>query len=161
MLATPLSSDHIVLGHLAFIVVRCVVGAAVFLVVAALLGAVASPWAVVAVVAAGLIGLAHAAPMYLVATRTETDVPFTLGMRLVIMPLFLFSGTFFPVSLLPGWLQPVAWATPLWHGVELARAATLGRLEALPALGHTAYLVLVCVVFVQLSRRGLRRRLVT
>jgi lipooligosaccharide transport system permease protein len=77
------------------------------------------------------------------------------------MPLFLFSGTFFPVSLLPGWLQPVAWATPLWHGVELARAATLGRLEALPALGHTAYLVLVCVVFVQLSRRGLRRRLVT
>ena len=161
MLATPLTSDHIVLGHLAFIVVRCVVGAAVFLVVAALLGAVASPWAVVAVVAAGLIGLAHAAPMYLVATRTETDVPFTLGMRLVIMPLFLFSGTFFPVSLLPGWLQPVAWATPLWHGVELARAATLGRLEALPALGHVVYLVVVCVVFVQLSRRGLRRRLVT
>ena len=51
-------------------------------------------------------------------------------MRLGILPLFLFSGTFFPISELPNWLEPLAVLSPLWHGVELARAATTGDFDA-------------------------------
>ena len=160
MLATPLSSDHVVLGHLASIVLRCVVGSGVFLAVATLLGAVPSGWGVLAVPVAALVALAHGAPVYLLATRVESDVAFALVFRLVLTPLFLFSGTFFPTSQLPDWLEPAAWLTPLWHGVELARAATLGRIEIWPTLGHLAYLLLWCVVGVLLACRGLRRRMV-
>lgn len=160
MLATPLSSDHVVLGHLAFIVVRCVTGATVFLAVAAGLGAVPSRWGLLAIPTASLVALAHAAPTYTLASRIDNDVPFSLVFRLVVTPLFLFSGTFFPVSQLPGWLQPVAWATPVWHGVELARSLTLGRAETWPALGHVAYLAAWCVAGTLLARRGLRRRMV-
>jgi lipooligosaccharide transport system permease protein len=54
--------------------------------------------------------------------------------------MFLFSGTFFPVSQLPDWLEPVAWATPLWHGVELCRDLTSGDIELLPSVVHVGYL---------------------
>jgi lipooligosaccharide transport system permease protein len=55
--------------------------------------------------------------------------------------MFLFSGTFFPLEQLPDWLLPVAWVSPLWHGVELCRGATTGSLAWGPAIGHTAYLL--------------------
>ena len=61
------------------------------------------------------------------------------------LPLFLFSGTFFPISQLPDWLQPLAWLSPLWHGVELCRAATTGSSpSAGTVVGHVAVLV-ACV----------------
>lgn len=160
MLATPLSSGHVVAGHLAYIVVRAVTGGTVFLVVAAGLGAVPSGWAVLALPTVALVALAHAAPTYTLATRVERDTAFALVFRLVVTPLFLFSGTFFPVSQLPGWLEPIAWLTPVWHGVELARSLTLGRAEPWPALGHVAYLLAWCVVGTLLAQRGLRRRMV-
>ncbi len=160
MLATPLSSGHVVAGHLAYIVVRAVTGGTVFLAVAAGLGAVPSGWAVLALPTVALVALAHAAPTYILATRVERDTAFALVFRLVVTPLFLFSGTFFPVSQLPGWLEPVAWLTPVWHGVELARSLTLGRAEVWPALGHVGYLLLWCVVGTLLAQRGLRRRMV-
>jgi lipooligosaccharide transport system permease protein len=59
------------------------------------------------------------------------------------MPMFLFSGTFFPVDQLPGWLQPIAWLTPLWHAVELCRGATTGSISLGAALGHLAVLAAV------------------
>ena len=62
-------------------------------------------------------------------------------MRLGILPLFLFSGTFFPISELPNWLEPLALLSPLWHGVELARAATTGDFDALAIVVHVAFLV--------------------
>jgi lipooligosaccharide transport system permease protein len=65
--------------------------------------------------------------------------------RFVIVPMFLFSGTFFPVSRLPLPLEWLAYATPLWHGVELCRMFTLGNFEALRVAGHTSYLVLFVV----------------
>jgi lipooligosaccharide transport system permease protein len=64
----------------------------------------------------------------------------------VLIPMFLFAGTFFPVSQLPDWLEPVAWATPLWHGVELCRMLTTGNVDALLALVHVGYLSLFVVV---------------
>jgi lipooligosaccharide transport system permease protein len=65
-------------------------------------------------------------------------------MRIVVFPLFLFSGTFFPVSRLPDWLQPVALLSPLYHAVELCRAATTGSVEWLDAGGN----VLVLLAFI-------------
>jgi lipooligosaccharide transport system permease protein len=65
--------------------------------------------------------------------------------RFIVVPMFLFSGTFFPVSRLPLPLEWLAYATPLWHGVELCRMFTLGHVHLLAALGHTAYLLLFVV----------------
>ena len=80
--------------------------------------------------------------------------------RFIIMPMFLFSGTFFPVDQLPGLLQPVAWATPLWHGVELCRGLTLGTGTLAGAAGHVAYLGVFLVAGYLLAERILARRLV-
>ena len=75
------------------------------------------------------------------------------------MPITLFSGTFFPVEQLPAVVRPLAWISPLWHGTELGRAAALDRWQALPALGHLAYLVALLALGVVLSARSFTRRL--
>ena len=84
--------------------------------------------------------------------------------RLVLIPMTLFSGTFFPIDRLPQWVQPVTWASPLWHGTELARAAALGDTAlgggpALPALGHAAVLVALAVGGSAVAVARFRRRL--
>ena len=80
-------------------------------------------------------------------------------MRLGVLPLFLFSGTFFPISQLPGGLRPFAALSPLWHGVELARAATTGRFDALAVVVHVAVLVGCIVVSALFGVRAFARRL--
>ena len=79
--------------------------------------------------------------------------------QLAIMPMFLFSGTFFPVEQLPAVVRPLAWISPLWHGTELARAAALDRWALLPALGHLAFLAALLALGVGLSARLFTRRL--
>jgi lipooligosaccharide transport system permease protein len=79
--------------------------------------------------------------------------------RFVLIPLFLFSGTFFPVTQLPGWLQPVAYATPLWHGVALCRGISLGTLTAGTAALHAGYLAAVTAAGLAAGRVTYRRRL--
>ena len=76
-----------------------------------------------------LTALAFAAPLTAFAATQETDFRFPVIMRLGVIPLFLFSGTFFPISQLPGWLQPFCWLSPLWHGVQLCRGATTGMID--------------------------------
>ena len=73
-----------------------------------------------------LTGLAFAAPIDAFAVTREKDQGFALLFRFGMIPMFLFSGTFFPVTQLPGWIRPVAYATPLWHGVALCRELSLG-----------------------------------
>jgi lipooligosaccharide transport system permease protein len=80
-------------------------------------------------------------------------------MRVVVVPMFLFSGTFFPVDQLPEWLLPVAWVSPLWHGVELCRGATTGSLSRWPAVGHTAFLAVWVAVGCWWGVRTFTRRL--
>ena len=76
------------------------------------------------------------------------------------MPLFLFSGTFFPVSQLPGWLQDIARVTPLYQGVSLCRDLVLGRMAGFEYLGHIAYLLVMVLGGVLAARVTYRRRLV-
>ena len=85
--------------------------------------------------------------------------PFTVLFRLVLIPMTLFSGTFFPVERLPAWIQPLAWVSPLWHGTELARAAALGRWVPLRRAGPPGVPVVLLAVGAGLAVADLRRRL--
>jgi lipooligosaccharide transport system permease protein len=109
--------------------------------------------------AALLTGLAFAAPITAVAARLENDAGFAGIQRFGIVPMFLFSGTFFPVSQLPAVFQWIAYATPLWHGVALARGLALGTLDGVAALLHVGYLALWIALGVALAVRSLRKRL--
>ena len=106
-----------------------------------------------------LTGVAFAAPMMAVSASVETDHSFPAINRFVVMPLFLFGGAFYPVSQLPGWMEPIAKVTPLWHGVELCRGAVHGRLDWWTTWGHVGYLLVFVVIGWALSARSFRRRL--
>src|SRR5262245_25466150 len=103
--ATPVRPTDVLGAHLLWSCFRVALSASVFLVVGTAFGGVISPWAVLAVPAAVLGALALAAPLSAFAVTQQNDLPFALIMRIGVLPLFLFSGTFFPVSQLPGWLQ--------------------------------------------------------
>ena len=128
--ATPLRPADIFRGHLLFIAIRLTMNSAMFLVIAAAFGSIRSTWAIAALPAAVLTGLAFAAPVAAWAITVKRDTSFNYAFRFGMTPLMLFSGTFFPLSQLPGWLRPVAYATPLWHGVALCRSLTLGTPDA-------------------------------
>jgi lipooligosaccharide transport system permease protein len=147
MVATPIRAVDVFAGTLAWLALRVVLSATSFLIVAAVLGAVGSPAAVLAVPAAVLTALSFAALVTAFAGGEETDARFGLVMRIFVLPLFLFSGTFFPVSQLPPFLQALAWISPLWHGVELCRSAMTGVVESPPlVLAHIGYLLAVTAV---------------
>jgi lipooligosaccharide transport system permease protein len=160
MLATPLGVVDVLRGHLGWIGVRLLTVSTIYLGVVAAFGVVRSPLAVLALPAALATGLAFAAPIAAFAATQDKDVGFTSIYRFVLIPLFLFSGTFFPVSQLPGWLRPVAYATPLYHGVALCRSLVLGTAALWPSLGDATYLVILAAAGYWLARITFRRRLV-
>ena len=89
-----------------------------------------------AIPVAVLVGLAFAAPIAAWAAHTENEASFVAIFRFVILPMFLFSGTFFPSGSLPQPLEALAYVTPLWHGVDLWRQLTLGDVDPTSALLH-------------------------
>lgn len=159
MLATPLGVREVLGGHLAVVALHLAVASTIFLVVAAPFGAFASWWALLAVPVAVLTGMAFSVPVFALAARLESDSGFSLLFRFVMTPLMLFSGTFFPVDQLPVWMQPLAWATPLWHGVSLSRDATLGVAPDGLVVVHVAVLVAYVGVGWVLARRSFATRL--
>jgi lipooligosaccharide transport system permease protein len=161
MFATPIGPDEIALAHLAFSATRTAVVAAIFLVVMALFGAVRSPLVILAIPAAVLTGLAFTAPISAFAATQRTMESFTYIFRFLITPLFLFSGAFFPIDRLPAFLQPVAWLTPTYHGVALARGLALGTAagDVGGTLGHIAVLLLFIAAGTIACLATFRRRL--
>jgi lipooligosaccharide transport system permease protein len=158
--ASPLRPGDIFRGHLMFMIMRTAMNAAVTIVFMWAFGAVRSAWVVLAWPVAVLTGLAFAAPIAAWAVLAKNELSFVYLFRFGMMPLMLFSGTFFPLSQLPGWLRPVAYATPLWHGVALCRALSLGTgLGLLGALGHVAYLAVLAAIGIWAGGRAYRRRL--
>ncbi len=158
--ASPLRPADIFRGHLMFMTMRIAMNAAVTVVFMWAFGAVRSAWVILAWPVAVLTGLAFAAPIAAYAVLAKNEMSFVYIFRFGIMPLMLFSGTFFPLSQLPGWLRPVAYATPLWHGVALCRALSLGtRLGALVVLGHVAYLAGLAAIGIWAGGRAYARRL--
>lgn len=160
VLATPVRVRDLISGHLLFVVFHLATSLAVFLVVMGAFGALVLPLGLLALPAAVLTGLAFAAPVAAFAAWIQNDAGFAALMRFGIVPMFLFSGTFFPVDQLPAVLQPVAYATPLWHGVSLTRGLALGDIQPTVALINVAYLGVLLIVGVWLARRQFEKRLV-
>lgn len=160
MLATPLRVGDIVAGHLFYVATRVAVAASLYLAAVSAFGAVHSAWAIAGVPFAVLIGLAFAAPISALSAWADTEI-FNPLFRFAITPLFLFSGTFFPITRLPRGLREIAYATPLWHGVAEFRDLTLGT----PTLGrsalHVGYLLVWTAVGVWFARRAYTKALVT
>ncbi|WP_432978244.1 ABC transporter permease [Dactylosporangium sp. CA-233914] len=159
MRASPLTAAAIARGHLLFVALRVAIAGVAFLLVMLLFGAVHSWWAVATPLAAVLVGLAFAAPTFAFAAAVDSDGYFAVLFRLVVVPMSLFAGVFFPVGGLPAPARVLAYASPLWHGVELCRAATLGTATAWGAWVHAGVLVAYVAAGYALARRGFTRRL--
>src|ERR1700759_4574907 len=158
-LAGPLSVYDVLLGHLAWIATRLAIVTSIYLAVMAVFGVVYSPGALLALPAAVLTGMAFAGPVSAFAATQEKDSSFSTLYRFAIIPMFLFSGTFFPISQLPVWLQAVAYVTPLYHGVALCPDLTCGQVSW-AALGLLTYLCALAFIGYLAGRRTFARRLV-
>jgi lipooligosaccharide transport system permease protein len=161
MYATPLRPFDIALGNLLWIAFRVLLVAAVFTLVTAAFGAAASPQIVLAIPVAVLTGMAFAGPIAAFAATQRTMEKFNAVFRFGITPLFLFSGTFFPIETLPAFLQPIAWITPLYHGVALSRGLSLGTAldDPLASSVHLAVLVAFVVIGAWATTRTVERKL--
>jgi len=160
MLAAPLSVYDVLRGHLAWVATRISIVVSIYLAVMAVFGTIYSPWAILALPAGVLTGMAFGAPIAAFSATLEKDTAFSTMYRFVVVPLFLFSGTFFPVSQLPRFLEYVAYATPLFHGVALCRDLTLGHVHLWVDLGHAAYLLTWVGAGYAIGRRTFAKRLV-
>ncbi len=164
--ASPLSSGQIANGVAAGAAVRMAVTVVLYFVFVALFltwlhpDALTPATAWLSAVIGLLAGLAFGAPLMAYAASVEDDKgQFALVQRFIFMPMFLFSGTFYPLDNL-GWLQWIGWISPLWHATELGRVVTYGK-ETDPVLiaVHVAYLLALAVGGLLVARRLFARRL--
>jgi lipooligosaccharide transport system permease protein len=158
-LNTPVRPRDLVVGNLLWATIRGVVIGTVFVVVATLFGAMTPGRGLLALVPAVLLGVGTTAAASAFSAATTTDQALSGLFRFVVVPLFLFSGAFFPISQLPEAIQPLVVAIPVWHGVELARAAALGTAPALAWGVHATVLVVLLVVGTAAAMAAFERRL--
>ena len=158
--AAPLRVVDILGGHLGFVLTRALMSTVAFVAVAAAFGTLHSPWAVTTLPIALLLGVATAAPTFAYSASVPTDSYLALLLRFAVIPMTLFAGVFFPVESLPTALRWLAYASPLWHGVDLCRAATLGVAPAWSVPGHLLYLAAWAAAGWWLAHRRFSRRLV-
>jgi lipooligosaccharide transport system permease protein len=159
VIATPVRVSELIAGVLAWTGVRIAIAVSIFAAVAAVGGGFASPLAVLAPFAALLCGVAFGALLAGITARVENPQWLAAIFRFGLVPLFLFSGTFFPVSQLPDWVEPLAWATPLWHGVELCRDLASGSVALDATVLHVGYLVALLAAGTMLAVRSTATKL--
>ena len=157
VLATPLSPGDVALGEIGWAVIRSTLYALGFVVVILVLGLVRSPWVVFAVPAATLLAFAFAAVGMAATTFMRSWQDFDL-INLVVLPLFLFSGTFYPLTAYPEPLRVLIQLTPLWQGVDMIRALVTGAVD-LSILWHVAYLGSMGLIGLAIVGRRLDRML--
>ncbi len=159
--ATPITPGQVLGSQVLWTGIRLTMAGAIYAVIAALFGAWTSFGAIAVVLIGTLTGLACGTPVVaLAATTYDEGYRFGLVFRFILMPMTLFSGTFFPISQLPGALRWIAWLSPMWHGNEAARAVSLGSVGPLATLGHLAFLVVVLAIGWALAHKYFYRRLV-
>ena len=141
ILSTPLSPGDVAVGELAWALIRGGLYAIGFMVVMVVLGLVVSPWVVLAVPAALLVGFAFGAVGMAATSFMKTWQDFDL-IQLVILPMFLFSATFYPIETYPDALRVIVQLTPLYQGVDLIRALTIGAISPV-LLFHVGYLLIM------------------
>ena len=157
ILATPVGVGDVALGEIGWALIRGGIYAAAFLLVMVVLGMVLSPWAVLAFPAALLVGFAFGAAGMAATSFMRTWQDFDL-VQLVILPLFLFSATFYPITTYPEPIQLLVQLTPLYHGVALIRGLTTGNVGP-GLLVHVAYLLTMGVIGLAITSRRLERLL--
>jgi lipooligosaccharide transport system permease protein len=157
VLATPVQVGDVALGEISWCLIRGSLYGAAFLAVMAADGLIESPWALAALPAAVLIGFAFASCGMAATSYARTWADFEI-IQLVLVPLFLFSATFFPLSAYTRPVQLVVECTPLYHGVALLRALTLGHVDA-GLFSHVAYLVAMGAIGLAITARRLERLL--
>ena len=157
ILATPLSPGDVAVGELAWALIRGGIYAIAFLIVMAVLGLFASPWVLLSVPAALLVGFAFGGVAMAATSFMRSWQDFDL-IQLVILPLFLFSGTFYPLDAYPEVLRFVVQLTPLYQGVDLLRALAVGHLDPI-LLVHVAYLAIMGVAGLWVVSRRLDKLL--
>jgi lipooligosaccharide transport system permease protein len=141
ILSTPLSAGDVAVGELAWALIRGGLYAIGFMVVMVVLGLIVSPWVVLAVPAALLVGFAFGAVGMAATSFMKTWQDFDL-IQLVILPLFLFSATFYPIETYPDALRVFVQLTPLYQGVDLIRSLTVGAISPI-LLFHVVYLLVM------------------
>ena len=125
--ASPLTPAQIALGEVAAVGLRFIAETVIFWLALLLFGAVVSPASWLVVLIAPLAALAFGAPLLaFAATQTDEGTQFSFIQRFIVMPMFLFAGTFFPLTAMPWYLQWVGWVSPMWHGTQLARVVCYG-----------------------------------
>ncbi len=157
ILATPLSPADIALGELGWALIRGGLYALGFLGVMVALGLVISPWVILALPAALLVGFAFGAVGMAATTFMKTWQDFDL-IQLVVLPMFLFSGTFYPIEAYPDALRVLVQLTPLYQAVDLIRSLTIGALSPILLL-HVVYLVAMGVIGLLIASRRLDKLL--
>ena len=157
ILSTPMSVGDIALGEISWALIRGGLYSFGFLAVMGLLGLVVSPWVILAFPAALLIGFAFAAVGMAATSFMRTWQDFDL-IQLVILPLFLFSATFYPLDTYPEALRVLVQLTPLYQGVDLIRSLTVGAISPI-LLVHVAYLVVMGLIGLAITSRRLDKLL--
>ena len=158
-LASPIGIDGLVYGHMLWSTARVLMVSAIFAVVMTAFRVAPVLESLLAVFPALLVGIPMAALTTAFTVRVSEPSALPTYFRFVVIPMFLFSGTFFPISQLPDWLEPVALVTPLYHAVEMARSITLGVDPAVAAWVSIGYLLALTAVGVWLIFGPLREEL--
>ena len=161
---TPLGPADIMWGRLIWGMGRLLFVLVVFAIIAVLFGALEIGPALTAIPPALLTGIAFTTAISAWTLTQKDGRSLSTLFRFLIVPLFLFSGTFFPISQLPDWLEPVAYATPLFHGVELVRKFALPGVDesiitSIPGWVHFGYLLVMAAVGMYWSIRLLDKRI--
>jgi lipooligosaccharide transport system permease protein len=163
-ITTPLGPSDIIWGRLIWGIGRLVFVLGVFAIIAVLFGALELGPALAGIAPAVLTGVAFTTTITAWTLTQKDGSSLSTLFRFLIVPLFLFSGTFFPISQLPDWMQKIAYVTPLFHGVELVRKVTLPGVNgaivtSMPIWVHVAYLLVMAAVGLYLAIRLLDRRI--
>jgi lipooligosaccharide transport system permease protein len=159
--ASPLSSTQLVNGHSLGVLFRLLLTTGLYYLFLLLFGAVPEPAGWLMVFTAALGGMAFGLPLMAYASSIVEDKgQFAMVQRFVVMPLFLFSGTFFPLASMPWAVQWIGWISPLWHSTQLGRVLSYGYAEpAWLTVLHVAYLAGLAAAGWVLARRSYTRRL--
>lgn len=160
--ATPVQPAQISAGLALAVGARMLVTSVAYYVIIVAFGAVGDPLGAALLPLIGLLaGMAFGLPLLAyAASLTEDKGQFAVVQRFVFTPMFLFSGTFYPLDTLPGWLHWIGWISPVWHGTELGRAVSYGApIGAGTAVVHVAFLVALAAGGWWAARRRFERRL--
>jgi len=158
-LATPIGIPSLAFGHLLWATIRVFIVSFSFVIVMVAFGVATPLQSLGALFPAMLVGMAMASVTTAFTSRLKEVAGLPMFFRFVVIPMFLFSGVFFPITQLPGWLQPVAYITPVFHGVELARDIALGIAPAVDPWISVTYLLAWIIGGGILIVAPLRRRL--